>query len=237
MKKLLVICILSCMMLMTVACGGGADTGSSTNNQQTNSNVSQNDEIEKDSETDNHVTELSMEVLENAPETPAEELDYLVYDGVAYVSGYLGISEIIVIPEELEGCPVVDISDGAFRNNENIKAVKIGDNVKTIGDSSFVNCSSLEYVLFGKSVESVGDGTFVGCANMKEFRLNEGLISVGELAICGAEVPTIIPKSVTEIGLNGFKQPVKVYAGSYAEEYIVDYAANFGAEFVYEIIE
>ena len=84
----------------------------------------------------------------------------------------------------------------------------------------------MEYVLFGNSVESVGEAAFVGCGSMKEFRLNEGLLTVGDLAICGAKVPTVIPRSVKEIEIDGFGQPVKVYKGSYAESYIVDCANN-----------
>lgn len=236
MKKLIMMCILSCVMLITVACSENTDVGVSANNQQGENNNIQND-VDENLEEENNSIELSIEMLENMPETPAEELDYLIYDGVAYVSGYFGTSDIIVIPDEIEGCPVIEISDGSFRNDEEIKAIKIGSNVKIIGDSAFANCTALEYVIFGNAVERVGDYAFVACVSMKELRLNEGLISVGEVAICNTELPTIIPKSLTEIGANALGQPLKVYAGSYAEAYIVEYAENFGAEFIYEVIE
>ncbi len=227
LKKFIIFLLLCSMALTMAACGTDTKT---EGGQKTDNGIIQSDN-------EDNAKELSMEALRNAADTPEENFDYLIYDGVVYLSGYFGTSGIVVIPDEIEGCPVVEISDGAFRNNENIKAVKIGSNVKTIGDSAFINCTGLEYVLFGDSVEEVGDYAFAGNPNVKEFSLNEGLLSVGTTAICEAEVPVLIPESVKEIGDNAFRQPVQVYAGSYAEEYIVDYANNYSGEFVYEIIE
>lgn len=236
MKKRVVLGFIICIMCALVGCGAvnAEELPKDTTSQDEGMG---NDDTEKESESQKDEVELSIESLSKMKETSKDEFVYFSYEGVAYITEFIGDSECVIIPNEIDGNPVVEISNTAFRNNTNVKAVKIGENVKRIGDYVFTNCSSLQFVVFGNSVESVGDGVFVGCASMKEFKLNEGLISVGELAICGAEVPTIIPRSVTEIGLNGFKQPVKVYKGSYAETYIVDYANNYGAEFVYEIIE
>ena len=233
MKRNLVIGLSVCLACILIGCG----TVSTEENPKESQQTTKEDASENENALKNEDETLSIESLANMKETPEEEFDYFIFEECVYLNGYLGESEVIIIPDEIEGYPVVDIGDAAFRNNTNIKAVRIGNNVKTVGKNAFINCSALEYVVFGNSVESVGQFAFIGCANMIEIQLNEGLLTVGEQAICSAEVPTIIPRSVTEIGLNGFKQPVKVYKGSYAESYIIDYANNYGAEFVYEIIE
>ena len=232
MKKVLYLCLISIVLLGTTACGKIKEN----ENNDKNNNGTNAGETEKEN-TNKEPSEINIEILKNLKETSKDEFVYFAYEGVAYITEFIGESEYVIIPNEIDGNPVVEISNTAFRNNRNVKAVKIGDNVKKIGKGVFANCSSLEYVLFGKSVETIGESAFVGCASMKEIRLNEGLVSVGKLAICNTEVPTIIPKSVTEIGPSGLSQPVKVYKGSYAEQYITNYAANYGAPFQYEVIE
>lgn len=232
MKKLVLLMLITSIILLCIGCGNSGDSGKNTENGQI-----QGDRQNESSEAKDNNQKLSMEFLENAPVTDKGEFVYFTYDGVAYISEFIGSSEVVVIPDEIEGCPVVEISDAAFRNNEIVKAVKIGKNVKRIGEYSFINCTSLEYVLFSESVEVIGKSSFVNCASMVEILLNEGLKTIEDGALCRAKVATVIPQSVVEIGLNGLAQPVKVYSGSYAEEYIVDYAANYGAEFIYEVIE
>ena len=236
MKRRIIVGFIICIMCALVGCG-------TVNAEELPKDTTSQDEglvnagTEKESESQKEEDVLSIEALSKMQETSKDEFVYFAYEGVVYITEFTGNSECVIIPNEIDGNPVVEISNTAFRNNTNVKAVKIGDNVKKIGDYVFANCSSLEFVLFGDRVENLGEGAFVGCASVKEIRLNEGLLTIGNLAICEADVATVIPRSVIEIGRNALSQPVKVYKGSYAESYIVDYANNYGAEFVYEIIE
>lgn len=229
MKKILVMCLLGCMMLTSVACGN-------TNEESAQGQDTVTSSVDNES---NIVTELSMEVLENAEETPAEEFDYFIYEGEVVITRYKGESEIVVIPDEIEGCPVVEVGRGAFLNNFDIKAVRIGNNVKVLGYETFANCFSLQYVIFGDNVEEVGSDCFTQASEMVEIRLNEGLLKIGDTGffIPQPVVPIIVPKSVVEIGEAAFPTGVQVYAGTYAEEYIINYAENYGGEFHYEVIE
>lgn len=239
MKKSLIIGLIICMMCALIGCGNvHAEEKPKTDiSSQDSGNSKDNTE---ESEEQKESEELSIETLSKMSETSKDEFVYFAYEGVVSITEFIGNSECVVIPDEIDGCPVVEIGDTAFRNNFDIKAVRIGNNVKKVGVGAFANCSSLEYVLFGNSVESIGEAAFSGCGNVKEIKLNEGLLTIGHLGLCNAEVPTVIPRSVIEIGLNGLMQPVKVYKDSYALEYVIDVAnsyANAGGEFVYEIIE
>lgn len=221
--KLLVLMMITAMMM---ACG--------TENEAGANKIS--DKVEQEETVNNVMTELSMEVLSSTEETSSDEFRYVEFEGEVIISEFIGESEIVVIPDEINGCPVIEISRTAFRNNETVKAVRIGNNIKIINDQVFGNCSSLEFVIFGDNVESVGDHSFVGCNNLKEIRLNEGLLTIGELVFPNTVEPLVIPRSVIEIGEGALSQPIQVYAGSYAEEFMETYATYYEG-YTYEVIE
>lgn len=221
-------CLLGCMMLTSVACGN-------TNEESAQGQDTVTPSVDNES---NIVTELSMEALENAEETPADEFDYYIYEGEVEITRYKGASEIVVIPDEIEGSPVVKVGKSAFRNNFDIKAVRIGNNVKVIGEDALINCTSLQYVIFGNSVEEIQSGCFIGCNTLKEIRLNEGLLTIRTVAFSATpEVPLVIPSTVTEIEIGALCNKVQVHAGTYAEERMKEYAEEFGGGYTYEVIE
>lgn len=231
-RKILVIAVMS-LSLMLGAC---------SSNAQTTDNIAQDNGENISVETDKNLqenVELSIETLSNTEETSSDEFRYVEFEGEVIISEFIGESEIVVIPDEIEGSPVIEISRAAFRNNETVKAVKIGNNVKTIRDQAFVNCISLKYVIFGDAVEIVEDHSFTGCFALTEVVLNEGLTVIEEMAFSQDIVnPLIIPRSVTEIGSAalGINTPVEVYAGSPAEKLVEEYAQKYTG-FTYEVIE
>ncbi len=59
-----------------------------------------------------------------------------VEDGIAII-GYTGNIQEVVIPDKIRNLPVVEISDGAFADAENLNALRIPKTVETIADESF----------------------------------------------------------------------------------------------------
>lgn len=230
MKKIIMIVLMGCMMCTVAACGNNSEEQNGSTNTEIESGLLGSDKEEASN------IELSMEALENAPETSLDEFRYTEFEGEVVIGQYIGDSEIVVIPDEINGCPVIKISRTAFRNNETVKAVKIGNSVKVIGDRAFINCTALEYVIFGSNVEEIEESCFLGCLELKEIRLNEGLETIGDLVFSEIEEPLVIPKSVTSIGSAAFSSNVQVYADSYAVEYMETYVATYEGV-SYEIIE
>lgn len=228
-RKILVIAVMSLML------------GACSSNAQTTDNIAQdngeNISVETDEDLQENV-EISLETLKNAKESDKEDFVYEEFEGQVWIGQYIGDSEIVVIPDEIEGSPVIEISRTAFRNNETVKAVKIGNNVKIIRDQAFVNCISLKYVIFGDSVEIVEKDCFIGCYDLEEVLLNDGLVVIEETAFPDIVNSLIIPRSVTEIGSGalGINTPVEVYAGSPAEKLVEEYAQKYTG-FTYEVIE
>ena len=67
--------------------------------------------------------------------------------------------------ESVELPGVVDIKDYAFRACGKLKAIDLGQNLKTIGPGVFQDCSSLTYLVFPSTLTDINltDGTFDGC--------------------------------------------------------------------------
>ena len=123
----------------------------------------------------------------------------------AVISKYTGNEASVEIPESINGYPVTEIGDSAFKGNFSLKNAEIPDGVKTIGDYAFNDCTGLESITIPESVEkigrsaffyctrlenvnvsdgikTIGDGAFFGCYSLKSFKITESINSVGEYA-------------------------------------------------------
>lgn len=234
-KRLLILSILLASISLT-GCGKGGYTSPITNNVS----VEQEDSLkstQKEDKADDKVVyksadQITMDDLMNHDVTPVECFEYSEdsESGLAVINSYIGDDPIVVIPDEINGNKVIGFGR-TFTNNENVVAVKIGNNVTEITNYAFTNCSSLKYVVLGESVEKMGGATFTN-TDLKELVLNEGLKTMGtnDVSDCvyapmGSEGMQIkIPESVTEMHLFDFHLIVK--AGSKAEEYAKSYAES-----------
>ena len=74
------------------------------------------------------------------------------------IKGYVGEGGLVVIPEKIDGQPVLSIASGAFDGD--ITRVVIPRTVKTVEKDAFSACESLEEVVFFDSVVTVYDESF-----------------------------------------------------------------------------
>ena len=74
------------------------------------------------------------------------------------ITGFKGSGELVVIPEEIEGLPVMSIAADAFRNG--FERVVIPRTVENISKNAFSACSSLREVVFFDSVATVYNESF-----------------------------------------------------------------------------
>ncbi len=132
------------------------------------------------------------------------------------------LSADIVIPDEVNGCPVRAIRSNAFYNCSNINSVTIGNAVTQIGSSAFYNCSNISSVTIGKAVTQIEPNAFYGCYNLNvvvvtvkdnfEFCNNDiiGAFRSGSIKLIdndGIEITEfVIPEGVTSIGEKAFQR-------------------------------
>lgn len=135
-----------------------------------------------------------------------------VDSGAKLAAAALSENGRLIIPDEIEGLPVVSVSkdvydyfyhanyNGPFRLRSikignNVKSIpkgaftdstlriaKIGDGVETIGNSAFIFCEALSYVKFGKGIKEVGEEAFYHCRKMQSVIDLPSVIIIGDEA-------------------------------------------------------
>ncbi|MBR4455918.1 MAG: Ig-like domain-containing protein [Solobacterium sp.] len=147
-------------------------------------------------------------------------------DDTVTVYGYNGTSDVVEIPEMIDGKPVTVIGNGQFQGS-NIKEISIPGTVERIDGYSFCDCSNLkkvtlseglihieagafsnagiEEITIPKTVERIGDYSFNNCSNLSEVTLFNGLTHIGECAFSNTSLSELIlPDSVINVGNNAF---------------------------------
>lgn len=76
----------------------------------------------------------------------SEKLEYKIVDNEVIITGYTDTTTRteIVVPDEIEGCPVTEIADFGLFNAESLTKITIGKNVKTIGSWAMTNNQRLQ---------------------------------------------------------------------------------------------
>lgn len=148
------------------------------------------------------------------PVTPASDFTYESTEGGVTVTGYTGGEIVVVIPDTLDGNPVVAIAEKAFAGNGSLKAVSVPDTVTAIGKGAFEGCKAMTSLrtpvytcegapffgaLFGATSHEAGGG-FVP-AGLSTLVITKG-DSIPDYAFyaCRSLETVSLPDTVTEIG-------------------------------------
>ncbi len=88
---------------------------------------------------------------------------YKAVDMSSYkLASYLGMAKNVTVPTTNNNCPVTEIGEGCFKDNQNVTRVIIPIGVTKIGYLAFMNCKSLEYVSIPATVTEIGMQAFYG---------------------------------------------------------------------------
>lgn len=163
------------------------------------------------------------EDTEATAEVVKDGIKYTITDEKAVVSG-LDDETIadVVIPDEVDGCPVVEIGKNAFWYSS-IKSITLGKNVLMINTNAFVSCVELEKVILndelisienrafekcfnlieiktGSNLKSIGDDAFIMCFNLRSFEIGDNISDIGEGAFQRTSIEVFnVPERFTEI--------------------------------------
>lgn len=116
-------------------------------------------------------------------EALASGIEYSISNGTATITGYSGTSDVVTIPEKINGYTVTDIQISAFRDNNIIRKMQIDSKITFLNISTFQNCSNLETVILPDTLKHIAGSCF----------LNSNLAYI------------TIPESVEIINLNAFR--------------------------------
>ncbi|MGY5353939.1 leucine-rich repeat domain-containing protein [Wenyingzhuangia sp. IMCC45467] len=95
---------------------------------------------------------------------------------------------------------VTEISDTAFKNNESITAISIGNNITTIKAFSFSNCKNLSSISMSNSISSIEKSAF-SSSGLTSFTFPYSITTIESHLFIGCEdLSTVtIPNSITTI--------------------------------------
>lgn len=107
----------------------------------------------------------------------AEEITntYMTESGLSYtidgnneitITGYSGTSSHMVIPDTIDGKPVVTIGARAFESNEIIETVELPSGLKLLEKLSFWGCKNLIEIEIPSSVELIRTSSFQACVSL-----------------------------------------------------------------------
>lgn len=136
------------------------------------------------------------------------------YDGLSYAETFEGITiqsynrnlteETLVMPDYIDGRPVVQIGRKAFKNAK-FKKILLPQKLTQISSSAFQECKYLEYVEFSQRLQAIGDMAFIGCRNLKSVQLPDSLSSLGKQSFSNTGLEKIeLPKGLKEIEKSTF---------------------------------
>ncbi len=75
--------------------------------------------------------------------------------------------DVVKIPSEYMGKPVLTIDKYAFQNKKSIRCVQIPESIGHIGESAFEGCINLETISGGEGLLFIGTKAFRGCIHFK----------------------------------------------------------------------
>ena len=135
-------------------------------------------------------------------------------------SGSASYSGSVTIPETVtyDGITynVTSIEGSAFGNCSLLTSVTIGNSVTSIGEMAFRGCKGLTSIIIPNSVTSIGSEAFSECSGLTSVVVEEGNTMYDSRENCNALIETasntlitgckntIIPNSVTSIGIRAF---------------------------------
>ena len=136
---------------------------------------------------------------------PASEFTYTNIGNGIQITGWNGSGETVVIPSEINGLPVDEISGSAFKNQTLLTKTIIPDSVKAIGQNAFYGCLSLTDINIPDGVTKIAYNTFAKCGALKSVTIPESVTSIGKRAFDGTALTTVtLPEHLTEIGEYAF---------------------------------
>lgn len=104
---------------------------------------------------------------ENTDGYTTNNLTYIIADGMVSVTGYKGRAENVVIPETIEGFPVVSIATDAFKGLTSITSMVVPYGVVSISNRAFYNCSNLRSITLPGSLMMIWEEAFFGCRKLE----------------------------------------------------------------------
>lgn len=117
------------------------------------------------------------------------------------IKKYVGTDASVIIPDYIEGIPVIKIADKAFCDMTNVHFLTLPSYLEDIGEYAFQK-TSINSIVIPQYVSSIGAGAFKNCKNLENVRLSKRLTIIRSYLFEGCSLLSKIdiPYGVTSIG-------------------------------------
>lgn len=133
------------------------------------------------------------------------EYRYMVTNGAVIINLYLGSSDTVVVPDKINGLPVVEIGALAFSLRDDVCNIVIPDSVTRINVNAFAYNKNLASVTLGNGVVVIEDNAFKSCPKLTSIVIPDSVTYIGNRAFthCGL-TNVVIGAKVSGIGIAAF---------------------------------
>ena len=120
----------------------------------------------------------------------------------------------LIIPSEINGIPVTEIGDRAFKLHTNLKTITIPDSVTSIGVEAFAYCLNVEKINMPAYGIDIGQDAFLYCGDLENVTIPKDQLSVDLSKY--QNNPVLESITVEEGNPNYFSENGMLYAKSYS---------------------
>lgn len=113
----------------------------------------------------------------------------------------------VVIPSELNGCPVTAVANNAFLSSRVLATVVVPEGVTNIGCKAFSSCHYLSAVKLPPTLKNLSRSVFSSCWKLDSILIPNNVTNIGENAFsdCWRLQSVIMPANLVSIGSGAFK--------------------------------
>lgn len=121
--------------------------------------------------------------------------------GTITITEYTGPETEVIVPDKIDGLPVVAITGTTFAYNSKMTSVTLPAAITEIPMNAFRNCTALKTVTLDSGVTAIGEYAFADCSSLRGIQLPDSLTFIGEGAFFNAQLMTLtLPAKVSYIG-------------------------------------
>lgn len=122
-------------------------------------------------------------------------------DGGAVILSHSGQGSDLLVPDEVEGHPVIALGEGLFQGRTELLSISLPKRLEEIGSHAFAGCTSLKTLPALPNLRRIGSYAFADCVSLTELPLGSSLEQAGEYAFmgCSSLREARLPGSLREV--------------------------------------
>ncbi len=194
--------VITLVMLLLVMVLNGCEKDTITGTNEGTNNFQEDNQLDgehSENVQDGTIDEVTESVVRAYKTAEASDFEYEVMENGIKITEYIGDDVIVVIPNTIEGKPVIEVNSLLFANSSRVKGVMFPENITSLV-ATFANNKSIQVVIC-EGVERILHSTFFNCPELHTLILGNNIQELGEysISVCRKLKSVTIPATLLEI--------------------------------------